>query len=94
VSGRGWSSANLRIVGDDPTLWTTGDAARLLGPPELSPVQVRELIRVTGLQPVGKRRVTARGQSGRHARVYWASDLIRAYDALYRVVETTTAATP
>lgn len=83
---RGWSSDGLPTVGDDPTLWTVGDASRLLGPPQLSPAQVRELVKLFGLkydlQPVGKRRVTARGRGGRHARVYKADSLIRAYDDL------------
>lgn len=83
---RGWSSSGLPIVGDDPTLWTVGDASRLLGPPQLSPAKVRELVQLFSLKydmnPVGKRRVTARGRGGRHARVYKADSLIRAYDDL------------
>lgn len=81
---RGWSSVDLPTVGDDASLWTAGDASRLLGPPELSVIEVRQLIRVTRLLPVGKRRVTASGVSGRHARVYHAADLIRAFEALYQ----------
>jgi hypothetical protein len=74
------------VVGDDPKLWTVSDAANLLGPPQLSAAQVRELVKLFGmkyeLQPVGKRRVTARGRGGRHARVYKADSLIRAYNDL------------
>jgi hypothetical protein len=80
---RGWSSSGLPTVGDDPSLWTATDASRLLGPPVLTPVQVRQLILMTGLHPVGKRRVTSRGTSGRHARVFRAIELIRAFEALY-----------
>lgn len=86
VSDRGWSSVGLRTVGDDETLWTVADAAGLLGPPQLTRVQVRQLIRMVDLKPVGKRRVTPVGRSGRHARVYPAEALIRAYDALSRVI--------
>jgi hypothetical protein len=83
---RGWSSAGLKTVGDDETLWTVTDASRLLGPPELSPAQVRQLIVMMKLEPVGKRRVTVLGRSGRHARVYRAIELIKAYDAISRSV--------
>lgn len=83
---RGWSSDGLRTVGDDDTLWTVADAANLLGPPQLTQVQVRQLIKMVELEPVGKRRVTPQGRSGRHARVYPAEALIKAYDALSRVL--------
>lgn len=81
---RGWSSAGLRTVGDDPTLWTAADAAHLLGPPELTPSQVRALVRMAGLAPAGKRRVVS-GRGARHARVFPASALIAAYEALYEL---------
>lgn len=81
-----WTSDGLPTVGDDPKLWTVKDAARLLGPPQLSEEKVRELVQLFSLkydmQPVGKRRVTARGRGGRHARVYRADSLIRAYNDL------------
>lgn len=83
---RGWSSDGLRTVGDDDTLWTVADAASLLGPPQLTPVQVRQLIKMVDLEPIGKRRVTPVGRPGRHARVYRAEALIQAYDALSRVL--------
>lgn len=83
---RGWTSDGLPTVGDDPTLWTVSEAASLLGPPQLSPAKVRELVQLFSLKydmnPVGKRRVTARGRGGRHARVYKADSLIRAYNDL------------
>jgi hypothetical protein len=71
-------------VGDDPELWTVAQAAVLLGPPDLNVRQVRDLVKIFGLEPVGKRRVTAVGQSGRHARVYYASEFIKAYDAIQK----------
>lgn len=82
---RGWQAATLPVVGDDPDLWTAADAARLLGPPVLATDQVRQLIRMVGLIPVGKRRTGNPRVGGRHARVYPADALIRAYEALYMV---------
>ena len=86
LTARGWSSTGLSTVGDDETLWTVADAATLLGPPQLSEHQVRQLIRMLDIDPVGKRRVTPYGRPGRHARVYEAQKLIKAYDALSRVL--------
>jgi hypothetical protein len=82
VTARGWSSAGLKVVGDDPEFWTVFDAAKFLGPPELSPEQVRQLVRMKHLEPEGKRRTTSYGTSGRYARVYSSIALIKAYDAL------------
>lgn len=81
---RGWSSRGLPAVGDDDTLWTAAQAAVLLGPPDLSVTEVRRLLRDKGIEPVGKRRTTGYGQSGRYARVYRAEELIKAYDVLYK----------
>jgi hypothetical protein len=87
TSKRGWSSEGLQVVSqDDPGYWSTADAANLLGPPELTQAQVRQLIRLSNLQPAGKRRVTMRGRGGRHVRVYRASELIRAHDAIAQVL--------
>jgi len=78
---RGWTSANLPALGDDPTIWTVAEASRLLGPPILTEPQLRAHLRQTKLQPVGKRRVQTRG-AGRYARCYLAADLIQLYDQL------------
>ena len=83
---RGWSSEGLKTVADDATLWTAAEAAVLLGPPDLNVDEVRRLIQLFNLLPVGKRRTTGHGQAGRHARVYRASDFIEAYDKLSRGV--------
>jgi hypothetical protein len=48
---------------------------------------VRNLVHIFNIEPVGKRRVTAEGQSGRHARVYEAGEFIRAYDAIQRTAD-------
>lgn len=85
--GRGWSSEGLPTVGDDDKLWTVAEAASLLGPPELSPAQVRSLVRLAAVEPVGKRRTTRFGTSGRHARVYKAEEMIKAYDRLVRLTD-------
>lgn len=79
---RGWSSANLRVVRDDPRYWTVADASRFLGPPDLTEAQVRQLLRLSGIGPVGKR---ANGPSRRHVRVYDAQELIAAFERLAEV---------
>lgn len=83
---KGWTSIGLKTVGDDDALWTASEAAVLLGPPDLSPDEVRHLIRLFSIEPAGKRRTTGHGIAGRHARVYRASELIEAYDRLSRGV--------
>lgn len=86
MSGRGWSSQGLKVVGDDETLWTVEQASQLLGAADrkLPLEKVRHLINLFGLDPVGKRRTTPYGTSGRYARVYNSIDLIKAYDTLSR----------
>lgn len=80
---RGWSSKGLKQIDpDDPDFWSTADAAKLLGPPELNHTQVRQLVHLAGLEPAGKKRVQINGRGGRHVRVYRAADLIKAYDAI------------
>lgn len=83
---RGWTSKELKAVGDDDTLWTAAEAAVLLGPPDLNVAEVRRLVSLFGIEPVGKRRTAGQGQPGRAARVYRASDLIEAYDKLSKGV--------
>lgn len=84
---RGWSSSGLKTVGDDPELWTVSDASRLLGPPDLAIREVRNLVKIFDIEPVGKRRVTDQGHSGRHARVYRADEFITAYDAIQKTMK-------
>lgn len=85
MKGKGWTSAGLKTVGDDDTLWTVAEAACHLGPPVLTVAQVRDLVRIARLEPVGKRQ-TGRPTPGRQPRVYRAVDFIRAYEALSQVV--------
>lgn len=82
MSKRGWTSAELRVVTDDDRLWTVEEAAQLLGPPVLAPWQVRQLVTMWQIKPVGVRSRTGTEKRGRQPRVYRAIDLIRAYDAL------------
>lgn len=87
---RGWSSAGLKVVAqDDLSYWSTSDAVMLLGP-DLRADQVRSLIRLAGIEPAGKRRNPSR-KSGRYVRVYTAIDLIRAYEAVITVVDSSAA---
>jgi hypothetical protein len=79
-----WRSADLKVVGDDSAYWTVAEAAALLGPPTLTSVQVRQLIRLCSIEPVGKRRAGPRSL-GRWPAVYDALDLIKAYHMLHGV---------
>jgi hypothetical protein len=80
---RGWKAQSLPVVGYDPELWTAAEAAQLLGPPTLTTDQVRQLVRMLGMTAVGKRKTGTGNTGGRHARVYPAEALIRAFEALY-----------
>jgi hypothetical protein len=86
LASRGWTSSDLEVVeSDDFSYWSTSDAATLLGG-GLTTSQVRDLIRLAGIQPAGKRRGVAR-KGGRYVRVYAAVDLIRAYEAILDAME-------
>lgn len=79
---RGWTSAGLRIISsDDTSYWSTKDAAMMLG---TEAEQIRNLIRLTGLTPAGKRHGHAR-RGGRYVRVYSAVDLIRAFETVSEI---------
>ena len=73
----------LPALGDDDRYWTAAQAAAILGPPDLTVTQVRQLIRLTSIEPAGRRKPGPRSR-GRWPAVYAAEDLIRAYDAVYR----------
>jgi hypothetical protein len=76
-----WSGCELPLIdGDWQGLWTTAEAAALLGPPVLTERQVREMVRQQGVRPAGRRKDS--GASRRYLRVYRVPELIRAYDAL------------
>lgn len=82
MSMRGWSSVGLHIVDEADQCWTVEEAAKLLGPPELTPWQVRQLVIMWQIKPVGLRPRDGAEKRGRQPRVYRALDLIKAYDAL------------
>jgi hypothetical protein len=83
---RGWSSGNLPVVStDDPNFWSVADASSLLGPPDLSEAQVRQLVRLAGLEPVGKRNA---GSRRRHVRVYPAAAFIQAFEKIATIIAT------
>lgn len=82
MSKRGWTSTDLRVVTEDDRLWTVEEAAQLLGPPMLAPWQVRQLVVMWQIKPVGVRSRSGEEKRGRQPRVYRAIDLIKAYDAL------------
>jgi hypothetical protein len=82
---RGYATTGLRVVSaDDERYWSVADASRLLGPPDLSEGQVRQLVNLFGFQPVGKRNG---GSRRRHVRVYDAEKLAKAYAAIAGVLE-------
>lgn len=81
---RGWSSQDLKVVStSDDRYWSIADAAELLGSPHLSETQVRQLVKLAGLEPVGKRNA---GPRRRHVRVYEAADLIDAFEKIASVI--------
>jgi hypothetical protein len=82
---RGWTSSHLEVIATtDGTRWSIADAANLLGPPQLTETQVRHLVRLASLEPVGKR---FNGSRRRHVRVYDAQDLIKAYEKVATLLE-------
>lgn len=85
MTKRGWTSAHLTLVEDREKLWTVAEAATLLGPPVLDVTEVRRLISMMRIQPVGTRSQDGPDKRGRRPRVYRAIDLIRAYDMLSKV---------
>jgi hypothetical protein len=81
---RGYATGTLPVIAvDDERYWTVADAARLLGPPDLDEAQVRQLVNLCSLEPVGKR---PGGSRRRHVRVYRAEQLVRAYQAIASVL--------
>lgn len=82
---RGWSSAGLRTISpSDPRYWSIAEAARLLGPPQLDEAAVRQLVKLAGIEPRGKRQ---NGPKRRHVRVYDAVEFIAAFEKLAEVTE-------
>lgn len=63
----------------DGTNWSVGFAAGLLDIPEKD---LRDLIRITGLQPVGVIRMSGYSRQGRQPRAYPAAKLIAISEAI------------
>ena len=81
---RGYATRNLPVVAEgDERYWSVSDASSILGPPDLSEMQVRQLVHLLNMQPIGKR---SGGSRRRHVRVYDASHLARAYAAIESVL--------
>lgn len=81
---RGYATRGLPVVAeDDERYWSVSDAASILGPPDLTEMQVRQLVHLLNMQPAGKR---SGGSRRRHVRVYDASHLARAYAAIEGVL--------
>ena len=81
---RGYATRDLPLVEiDDERFWSVSDAAKILGPPEMSELQVRQMIHLFRFEPSGKR---VGGARRRHIRVYDASLLARAHAALASVM--------
>lgn len=81
----GWTAGHLKLLDeDDPRYWSTAEAARLLGPPQLTEAQVRVLVNILRLEPKGKKPA---GSGRRHVRAYDAVKLIGIYERLLEVTE-------
>lgn len=81
---KGWSQLGLAALGEDPTVWTAADAARVLGPPVMTVAQVRFIIQMAGLPAIGVRAVSGRG---RWARCYRSDDLIQIWETFINMSE-------
>lgn len=75
--GKGW--AGLPSVEIDGQNWTVDFAARILDFPERD---LRDLIRITGLQPAGVMNMRSYRSQGRAPRAYPAGKLIRITEAI------------
>jgi hypothetical protein len=79
----GWTG--LPEVTADGTHWTLTVAAEVLGVEERD---LRDLIRITGIQPTGTMKTADFRRSGRNPRTYSGTQLVRLYDGVRRLTET------
>jgi hypothetical protein len=79
-SHKGWEG--VKEVSPDGRNWPLGFAARMLGIPERD---LRDLVRIVGLQPSGTMPMAAFSRSGRNPRVYDGATLVRLHDAVQRL---------
>ena len=76
----GWGGvAEVPVDGKN---WPLEFAAKTLGIPERD---LRDLVRITGLQPTGTMPMAGFRRSGRNPRVYDATALVRLYDVARRL---------
>jgi hypothetical protein len=81
-SKSGWSGVpEVQIDGRN---WPLGFAAKTLG---CSERDLRDLIRIVGLEPSGTMKVAEFRRSGRNPRVYDATKLIKLYQAVIDLTE-------
>jgi hypothetical protein len=79
----GW--AGVRKVPVDGKNWPLEFAAKTLGIPERD---LRDLVRITGLQPSGTMPMAQYRRSGRNPRVYDAAKLVRLYQLVGELSDT------
>jgi hypothetical protein len=74
---QGWTGSGF--VDLDGVNWPLVFAAQMLDMPEKD---LRDLVRITGLEPVGEIRMSTYSRQGRQPRAYRAEDLIRICEAV------------
>lgn len=79
---KGW--AGLPFVRLDGENWTVPFAAKMLHLPE---ADVRDLIRITGLEPSGTMKMASYARQGRQPRAYPAARLIQVAEAVRKLKE-------
>lgn len=80
---RGWKGK--LPVALDGNNWPLDFAAKMIGCPEKD---LRDLIRIIGLEPAGTLKMASYRRSGRHPRAYDASKLVRIWQAIQDLRET------
>jgi hypothetical protein len=78
--GKGWKG--LPEVPLNGEHWPVEFAADALG---IAPKDLRDLIRIAGVQPSGTAKIASFSRSGRHPRAYPADVLIKLYEAIYNI---------
>lgn len=81
-SQKGWKS--VLPVALDGNNWPVDFAAKMLG---CSEKDLRDLIRITGLQPAGTMKMASYRRSGRNPRAYDASALVRLWQGIQDLSE-------
>lgn len=80
---KGWEGSPE--VALDGSAWPLDFAARILGMDEKD---LRDLVRITGLTPVGTVKIAGFRRSGRNPRAYDAAKLTRIYDTIRNLSDT------